>query len=188
MEINKLPKREEIKKQYGRYYREESSDSEMERALFEEFLKIKLRPEKQYPIDKYFCDLAFPEYKIDIEYDGEYHLQEAIKERDNIRDEKLESLGWKVVRVSKNYINGPNIDEVFTSNMFLMENILKRAVKYVFTLIRAMRVNKETFLTDYASCKLDEDGLPKMKENSFGFEPIGELLKGKLRGSQTKQN
>jgi very-short-patch-repair endonuclease len=178
MEI-KLQKRSEVKKEYGKYYRNEVSDSEPEMILFETFLKKKIRPEKQYPVDKYFCDLALPEYKIDIEYDGEIHLSESVKEKDRERDEKLKSLGWEVVRVSKKYIRSFHDEQEFPNNLFLLENIFEKAVGLVIFLIRKRGMNKNTFLADYASEKLNEDGLPKFEEKGYGFAPIGEFIKYK---------
>lgn len=175
MEI-KLPKRSEIKKEYRKYYREEKSDSEPESILFETFIKRKIRPEKQYPVDKYFCDMALPEYKIDIEYDGEHHLLEPIAERDRERDIKFKELGWEVIRVSKKYIRSFHNQEEFPINIFLLENIFEKAVGLVIFLIRQRGIKKGTFLADYASEKLDEDGLPKLKEKGYGFAPVGEII------------
>lgn len=50
----------------------------------------------QYPVDKFFIDFACPVRKIAIELDGkEFHD----RSKDRKRDEKLDSLGWKVFRI-----------------------------------------------------------------------------------------
>jgi hypothetical protein len=47
----------------------------------------------------YLLDFAHPEAKINIEIDGKTH--QFRKEHDNIRDERLRSLGWKVIRIKE---------------------------------------------------------------------------------------
>ncbi|ROR65421.1 endonuclease domain-containing protein [Agrococcus jenensis] len=47
-------------------------------------------------------DLAYPEWKIAIEYEGEHHLTDPAQwAKDIRRQELLESLGWIVIRVTK---------------------------------------------------------------------------------------
>ncbi|WP_405218962.1 endonuclease domain-containing protein [Agrococcus sp. Ld7] len=48
-------------------------------------------------------DLAYPEWMIAIEYEGEHHLTDPVQwAKDIRRQELLESLGWIVIRVTKN--------------------------------------------------------------------------------------
>lgn len=50
----------------------------------------------QFPVGKYFIDFADPENKIAIEADGkDWHNTE----RDRIRDQELNKLNWKVIRL-----------------------------------------------------------------------------------------
>lgn len=51
----------------------------------------------QYRVNKYSLDFAWPLKRVYIEIDGSQH--ENNKEYDNIRDTKLKSLGWTVLRV-----------------------------------------------------------------------------------------
>ncbi|RYI22392.1 DUF559 domain-containing protein [Dermacoccus sp. 147Ba] len=45
-------------------------------------------------------DLAYPELKIAVEYDGSYHYaSEAQKQADIVREDELRSAGWIVIRV-----------------------------------------------------------------------------------------
>ncbi len=47
-------------------------------------------------------DLAYPDWKIAIEYEGEHHLTDPVQwAKDIRRQELLESLGWIVIRVTK---------------------------------------------------------------------------------------
>lgn len=47
-------------------------------------------------------DLAYPDWKIAIEYEGEHHLTDAAQwAKDIRRQELLESLGWIVIRATK---------------------------------------------------------------------------------------
>lgn len=51
----------------------------------------------QYRVNKYSLDFAWPLKRVYIEIDGSQH--EKNKEYDNIRDAKLKSLGWTVLRI-----------------------------------------------------------------------------------------
>jgi len=53
----------------------------------------------QYSILKYEVDIALPEYKIAIEYDGYYHFDtEEHKQYHKFRQENIEKEGWKFLR------------------------------------------------------------------------------------------
>jgi very-short-patch-repair endonuclease len=62
--------------------------------------------ELEYPIQtKYsirFADIAIPSLKLDIEYDGLFWHTHP--ELDRLRDEQLEEVGWKTLRINKNNI------------------------------------------------------------------------------------
>lgn len=82
--------------------------SKTEKLLEKELRLHGLNPISQYQfkeIEKYGykLDLAFPEVKVDIEVDGtggdfKHHLTEERKRKDGVRDDVLQSLGWKVRR------------------------------------------------------------------------------------------
>lgn len=75
--------------------------------------QLEVENESQFPIkygkDKlgrdryYFVDFALPKEKIAIECDGSYWHKD--KKRDKIREERIKSLGWTVLRFSENEIN-----------------------------------------------------------------------------------
>jgi len=50
--------------------------------------------QKQFPIDRYRLDYAWPDTKTYIEVDGEQHYTEEGLKHDNERMQVLESLGW----------------------------------------------------------------------------------------------
>ncbi|MBT1165935.1 endonuclease domain-containing protein [Bifidobacterium simiarum] len=61
-------------------------------------------PEVNYPVScggagkrGYFLDMAYPEWMIAIEYDGEHHGRQW--KQDNGRREALENMGWSVIKV-----------------------------------------------------------------------------------------
>jgi hypothetical protein len=54
---------------------------------------------KGYP-NHYKIDIANPELMVAIEVDGLSHQALSVKAKDKKKQEKLESLGWKVLRVS----------------------------------------------------------------------------------------
>jgi very-short-patch-repair endonuclease len=47
----------------------------------------------------YYYDIAFPEFKVDIELDGNTHNSEKRLKRDRERDEWTISRGWRVLRI-----------------------------------------------------------------------------------------
>ena len=54
----------------------------------------------EYRVNTYSLDFAFPEYKIDIEIDGEQHyVDKRIIKHDEKRNSILSSLGWKCIRI-----------------------------------------------------------------------------------------
>ena len=55
-----------------------------------------LKFRRQYPIEPYIADFACVDKRIVVELDGGYH--DYIDDKDQIRQKKLESLGWKVIR------------------------------------------------------------------------------------------
>lgn len=50
--------------------------------------------QKQFPVDRYRLDYAWPDMKTYIEVDGEQHYTEEGLKHDNERTQVLESLGW----------------------------------------------------------------------------------------------
>lgn len=74
-------------------------ESPIERVVYNALKTAGLCPVMQYPLDKYWIDFAFPEYKIAIEYDGKQHLNRQLE--DEKRDEDIRSMGWEVYRLTK---------------------------------------------------------------------------------------
>lgn len=59
---------------------------------------------RQKPIGKYIVDFYCHQLKLIIELDGDQHFYEKGKERDNVRNAYLKSLGLKIIRVPNNEI------------------------------------------------------------------------------------
>ena len=55
-----------------------------------------LKFRRQYPIKPYIADFACVEKRLVIEIDGGYH--DYVEEKDKQRQEKIEALGWTVIR------------------------------------------------------------------------------------------
>jgi very-short-patch-repair endonuclease len=47
---------------------------------------------------RYRLDLAYPELRIAVEYDGEEHRTQARARRDLVREADLASAGWRILR------------------------------------------------------------------------------------------
>lgn len=89
-----------------------------ERHLWYDFLKeLPIIVNRQKVIGNYIVDFYCAKAKLVIEIDGSQHYESEGKEKDEIRDNYLNSLGINVFRCSNSNINN-NFDEV-------CENILK---------------------------------------------------------------
>lgn len=58
------------------------------------------RPVVQYPVAGAWLDLAYPEARLGVEYDGQYHLDPVQLSRDLRRRDRLAELGWRVIPVT----------------------------------------------------------------------------------------
>jgi very-short-patch-repair endonuclease len=78
-----------------------SKESYPERIFREELEKRNIKGWiQEYPIERYSLDFVFLENKLNIEIDGGTHDLPEIIKKDKIRDEKMNSLGFEVLRIS----------------------------------------------------------------------------------------
>lgn len=83
------------------------AESPMETRLRVALTRVGLPPEPQYPVyDEYGfalarVDLAYPEAKLAVEYDGSTHYNRRRAELDHDRDTQLAGQGWQTVRVNR---------------------------------------------------------------------------------------
>ncbi len=75
---------------------------------YEDLAWVFLEPlglERQYCVPSgqagppYKLDFGHPELKIDVEIDGKQHVESRIRERHQVRDEHLATLGWRVIGI-----------------------------------------------------------------------------------------
>jgi very-short-patch-repair endonuclease len=57
-------------------------------------------------------DLAFPRYKVAVNYDGDHHLTAAQKESDIRRDEAIAAIGWTSVTITARHVKAWGFDGV----------------------------------------------------------------------------
>ena len=170
--IKDLPKRSEIKSKY----RPQLSESQPEFELNYQLLRNGLRAEKQYPIGRYFVDLALPEYRLVIEYDGKIHLDNPVY--DYKRHKEIENLGWHILRIMnkggyyKITIDLENPDFI---SFPVSDDIYKKAVQVVKDFIRKQKMNRKDFVTAFASEEIKDT---ESFTGGNGFKSAGELLKG----------
>jgi very-short-patch-repair endonuclease len=69
------------------------------KLLEAEQLNLKYNIIREYSVFPYYIDFAFTDLKLAIEIDGSQHLNAENKINDSKKDELLNSLGWKVVRI-----------------------------------------------------------------------------------------
>lgn len=82
--------------------------------------------EFQKPIDKYFADFCFEFKKLVVEVDGSSH--DGKTNRDRKRTEKLNELGYKVIRFKNTTVfKHPNI---VIKKIMMAQSLKKRATKF----------------------------------------------------------
>ncbi|MGB5646916.1 MAG: DUF559 domain-containing protein [Muriicola sp.] len=91
-------------------------------ALWREIKNKKLgfRFSRQIPIDKYIVDFYCKDLKLAIEVDGSIHFGVGQPEKDRRRQERLESLGVRLIRLS---------DLDVKNNLVLVLDELKRGIE-----------------------------------------------------------
>jgi very-short-patch-repair endonuclease len=78
------------------------AESPMESRVRVVLVLAGLSPEVQYPVVingcRYRLDLAYPAWRVAVEYDGDEHRGQARARRDLAREADLVSAGWRVLR------------------------------------------------------------------------------------------
>lgn len=80
------------------------------------FLGLKFK--RQVPLGNYIADFVCRDKKLIIELDGSGHLNEEQKIHDEVRDNYLRSLGYKIIRIYNNELdNMENVLEYIRINL-----------------------------------------------------------------------
>lgn len=121
---------------------------------------------------QYVFDFAIVEEKIDIEIDGEHHLNDvATVEKDKKRDEKAIANGWKVFRISWHELRANPIEMVNELLDFIKVNQNKE--RAVVQVVKLEGVNNKSFRA--AKFKI---GHPKKAKRQIGeYSPKYKLRK-----------
>lgn len=165
MEIKNFKKRKEVIASINEMRKvNPRSESEPERMLYEKFLKKGFRPQRQYPISGFFVDMAFPEKKIAIEYDGKCHRESA--EKDEIRHKAIRSAGWNIARIRNDGFAHMNSYSIYLNErkneLDFYDESFGSGIEYA--------MNELVYLV------IDKLDSPKTGENSDGFSHIATLL------------
>lgn len=59
---------------------------------------------RQHPISQYIADFYCHKLKVIIEIDGGIHLSNEVKNNDKVRDDFMESLGFKIIRFTNDEV------------------------------------------------------------------------------------
>lgn len=165
MEINNLPKRKEVKQ----YYHPPRSESLPEAELYQEIAQNGFRGEKQYKIAGYYVDIAFPESKVVVEYDGEEYHQDL--QKDVEREIVIKNAGFDIIRVGKN------------GGMYVITYIGKEVKELGYTL----KYEDAIFQTAEWTAKLlrmrQEYLHPEIVDSEIGDDAELKDIKGDLAGS-----
>lgn len=75
----------------------------------------------------FYVDFAFVNIKLAIEIDGSQHNNEDRKKSDEKKDELLNSLGWKVIRITANVVmnDWEQLDSIFNQDFDTIENVTR---------------------------------------------------------------
>jgi very-short-patch-repair endonuclease len=92
-----------------RYLRNNMTCSEKLVWMFLRKQQMNERFLRQYSVDNYIIDFYCPKLKLAIEIDGDVHDLKRQKRQDKTRQEYLEKLGIKFVRIkNEDLLNNPN--------------------------------------------------------------------------------
>jgi len=119
-------KEKEFKMKAARALRQEQTEAEMylwDLLRNRNFENIKFR--RQHPIKDYIVDFFSYQLKLVIELDGSYHNNPDQKEKDELRDLHLKTLGYRVLRYSNNV--------ALTQTHIIYNDISKRKATYKIT-------------------------------------------------------
>jgi len=97
--------------------------------------QMKVRFLRQYSVDKYIIDFYCPKLKIAIEIDGDVHEQEEQKKHDIIRQEYLERLGIKFLRLKN--------DELFDNPNKAFERIENKVKEELLHFPNSIRIDNK---------------------------------------------
>lgn len=96
----------------NRWSNAHSSERSYPEKFFEEILKDICVEQYVIPGLPYKLDFADVDNKIDVEVDGEQHyINNELRERDQIRDKRLEENGWRTIRVRWSQFQKLSTDE-----------------------------------------------------------------------------
>ncbi len=79
------------------------------------FMNLKFR--RQVPIGNYIVDFACKEKRIILELDGSGHIEKEQVIHDDIRDDYLKSLGYKVIRIWNNELK--DVDSILNTYIII---------------------------------------------------------------------
>jgi len=89
----------------------------------------------QQPILNYFVDFGLPKYKVAIEVDGNYWHQD--KEKDSVRQVKIEKEGWTVLRFSEDEMKDESLVKDEAKRILMNHN-----EEYSFVEVEITKVEK----------------------------------------------
>ena len=102
----------------------------------------------------YYCDLYWPEKKVDVEYDSDaFHTGSDRIAQDAIRRNALSSMGLTVISVSRKHV---------------FETLKMRELAHVLSKLLGKRMQFSRKEFAYRHAKLREQLLPKMSADSYG--------------------
>lgn len=95
--------RYELLKEFARENRK--NQTEAERLLWDSLRKsLETKALRQHIIGDYIVDFLLPYYQLVIEVDGGYHAERTQQEDDMLRSEKLNELGFYVLRFTNEQV------------------------------------------------------------------------------------
>ena len=138
-------------------------ESPMERSLYEELKTQGMAPIMQYKLDKFFLDLAFPDVKVAVEYDGSHHFDnDEDFTKDKERRKKIEALGWKMISVNHQYFDEFEVNLDLSNTKY--EKSIYHVSKLISLIIRDIRAEKRQREKEDSEEKRRVDMLDQLKD------------------------
>lgn len=86
-------------------YESDHNQSSLERTICNLLDSLSIPYTTQYRIERFWIDIAFPDYKLAVECDGIYwHSFSNSHERDRRKDKAIKKYGWRLLRFTENEI------------------------------------------------------------------------------------
>lgn len=94
---------------------EQKGINDLEKIVADELIRRGIHFEHDKSIEQYFVDFYLSAYNLIIECDGGWHKEKDVIEHDLVRDARIRSLGYSIVRLPRRIIKPNNMPSIIKS-------------------------------------------------------------------------